>query len=86
RSAATKAVVDELYQIWQATVLSTLLSSSALWKKETVQSGDQRTMKDQLKTSRYKVNFLMHHTVGSMLSSTDAKWKGRHDDLVDLCF
>jgi MYND finger len=86
RSTATKAVVDELYQIWQATVLSTLLSSSALWKKETVQAGDQRLMKDQLKTSRYKINFLMHHTVGSMLSSTEAKWKGRHEDLVDLCF
>jgi hypothetical protein len=86
RSTATKAVVDELYQIWQATVLSTMLSSSALWKKEVIQSGDQRVMKDQLKTSRYKINFLMHHAVGSMLSSTDPKWKSRQEDLVNLCF
>lgn len=85
-SAATKQVIDDLYQIWQHTVLSTLLASSALWKKEIVQTGDQRIMKDHLKTSRYKINFLMHHAVGSMLSSTDPKWRARHTDLLELCY
>lgn len=85
-SAATKAIIDDIYQIWQQTVLSTLLASSALWKKESVQSSDQRQMKDQLKTARYKINFIMHHTVGSMLSSTDPKWKERQQDLLQLCY
>jgi len=85
-SAATKEICDEIYQIWQQTVLSTLLASSALWKKELVQSTDQRLMKDQLKTARYKINFLMHHTVGSILSSPDPKWKARHADLLQVCY
>jgi hypothetical protein len=85
-SAATKTVIDDIYQIWQATVLSTLLASSSLWKKEQVQNLDQRQMKDQLKTARYKINFIMHHTVGSMLSSTDPKWKERQTDLLQVCY
>lgn len=86
QSAATKQIIDDLYQIWQQTVLQTLLASSALWKKDTVQSSDQRQMKDQLKTARYKINFIMHHTVGSMLSSSHQKWKDRQPDLLQLCY
>jgi hypothetical protein len=84
-SAATKEIVHDIYQIWQQTVLSTLLASSALWKKENVTAADQRQMKDHLKLSRYKINFIMHHTVGSMLTSTDPKWLSRKDDLLMLC-
>lgn len=85
-SSATKALIEDIYQIWQQTVLSTLLASSALWKKESVQSQDQRQMKEQLKTARYKINFIMHHTVGSLLSSLDPKWKERQADLLLLCY
>jgi len=85
-SSATKVLVDNIYQIWQQTVLSTLLASSALWKKDQVQSSDQRQMKDQLKTARYKINFIMHHAVGSMLASQQPKWKDRHQDLLQLCY
>ncbi|GKY98324.1 hypothetical protein MPSEU_000790000 [Mayamaea pseudoterrestris] len=85
-SRAQKQLVKDLYQIWQQTVLSTLLASSALWKKESVQSSDQRFMKDQLKLARYKINFIMHHTIGSMLSSSDAKWKQHVPDLLQLVY
>lgn len=85
-STAKKQIVEDLYQIWQQTVLSTLLASSALWKKESVQSADQRLMKDQLKTARYKINFIMHHTVGGMLSSPDPKWKQHFPELLQLCY
>ena len=84
-SAATKSIVQDIYQIWQQTVLSTLLASSALWKKDNVTSADQRQMKDYLKLSRYKINFIMHHTVGSMLISAEQKWLQRRDDLLTLC-
>jgi hypothetical protein len=84
-SAATKQIVLDIYQIWQQTVLSTLLQCSGLWKRQTVTAVDQRQMKDHLKLSRYKINFIMHHAVGSMLCSVDAKWMARKDDLVELC-
>ena len=85
-SIATKQVVEIVYQIWQQTVLSTLLASSKLWRKENVTSGDQRQMKERLKLARYKINFILHHTVGAMLTSNDTKWKERRDDLMQLCF
>ena len=84
-SAATKEIVQDIYQIWQQTVLSTLLASSALWKKEHVTPADQRQMKDHLKLSRYKINFIMHHAVGSMLTSEQPKWLSRKEDLLSLC-
>ena len=84
-SAATQEIVQDVYQIWQQTVLSTLLASSSLWKKENVTAADQRQMKDHLKLSRYKINFLMHHVVGSMLTSQDTKWVARKNDLLRLC-
>lgn len=85
-SSATVEIIQLLYQIWQQTVLSTLLASSALWKKDNVTSADQRQMKDQLKQARYKINFIMHHTVGSMLSSTQPKWTDRKPDLLQFCY
>uniref|UniRef100_A0A7S3L4T4 MYND-type domain-containing protein n=1 Tax=Amphora coffeiformis TaxID=265554 RepID=A0A7S3L4T4_9STRA len=85
-SIATKQVVEIVYQIWQQTVLSTLLSSSKLWIKDTVTASDQRHMKEKLKLSRYKINFIMHHVVGAMLTSPEAKWKRLRDDLLQLCY
>jgi hypothetical protein len=85
-STATVEIIQLLYQIWQQTVLSTLLASSALWKKDNVNSADQRQMKDQLKLARYKINFIMHHTVGAMLSSSLKKWKDRKADLLQMCY
>jgi len=84
-SAATKEIVLDVYQIWQQTVLSTLLASSALWQKDTVSGQDQRLMKEHLKLSRYKINFIMHHVVGSMMTSTDVKWMTRKADLLAFC-
>ena len=85
QSAATKEIVQDIYQIWQQTVLSTLLASTALWKKDKVTAADQRQMKDSMKQSRYKVNFLMHHAVGSMLTSTNPKWVSLKSELILLC-
>ena len=85
-SIATKQVVEIVYQIWQQTVLSTLLSSSKLWIKDTVTASDQRHMKEKLKMSRYKINFIMHHVVGAMLTSPETKWKRLRDDLLQLCY
>jgi MYND finger len=84
-SIATKQVVEIIYQIWQQTVLSTLLASTKLWKKEVVTTSDQRLIKDKVKLARYKINFILHHAVGSMLTSGDAKWQARRDDLLQLC-
>jgi hypothetical protein len=85
-SRSTKRVIESVYQIWQQTLLGTLLSSSKLWIKDTVTAADQRLMKEKLKLSRYKINFIMHHVVGAMLTSPDAKWKGLRDDLLQLCY
>jgi hypothetical protein len=85
-SIATKQVVDIIYQIWQQTVLSTLLSSSKLWTKETVTTSDQRQMKEKLKMSRYKINFILHHVVGAMLTSPDTKWQRLRDPLLQFCY
>jgi MYND finger len=85
-SIATKQVVEIIYQIWQQTVLSTLLASTKLWKKEVVTTADQRLIKDKVKLARYKINFILHHAVGSMLTSTDPKWQTRRDDLLQLAY
>lgn len=85
-SMATKQVVDIIFQIWQQTVLSTLLSSSKLWTQETVTATDQRHMKEILKLSRYKVNFILHHVVGAMLTSPDLKWQRLRDPLLQFCY
>jgi hypothetical protein len=85
-SAATHEVIDEIYQIWQQTVLSTLLASSALWKQETVQANDQRVLKDCLKTARYKINFALHHVLGAILTSPEPKWKRLQPYVIDVCW
>jgi len=86
KSSAQKQVVDEFYQIWQQTVLSTLLEMSAVWQKENVTPDDQRHMKERLKKARYKISFLLHRVMGGMLTSTMAKWQNRRDDLLQVCF
>lgn len=85
-SAATVEIVETVYQIWQQTVLSTLLQSSAVWKKDNVTPADQRQMKDTLKTSRYKINFIMHHVTGSMLTNPQPKWQRLRKNLLDMCY
>lgn len=85
-SAATVEIVETVYQIWQQTVLSTLLQSSAVWKKDNVTPADQRQMKDTLKTGRYKINFIMHHVTGSMLTNPQPKWQKLRGNLVEMCF
>jgi len=85
-SKATKEIIDAIYQIWQQTVLSTLLQSSAVWKKESVTASDQRNMKDMLKQARYKINFILHHLTGSMLTSTDKKWTVLKPHILDMCY
>lgn len=86
-SSAASKVIDDVHQIWQQTVVSTLLESSALWKREDspITAADQRHWKDHLKLARYKINFIMHHVVASMLTSDDDKWLARRDDLLKLC-
>jgi len=85
-SKATKEIIDAVYQIWQQTVLSTLLQSSAVWKKESVTASDQRNMKDVLKQARYKINFIMHHLTGTLLTSTAKKWTALRSHLLDMCY
>ena len=86
-SAATKDIVEAIYQIWQQTVLGTLLQSSTVWKKENVTATDQRQMKDTLKTSRYKINFILHHVTGSMLTNTAKKWTALRQTILDtMCY
>ena len=86
KSSAQKQVVDEFYQIWQQTVLSTLLEMSAVWQKENVTPDDQRHMKERLKKARYKISFLLHRVMGGMLTSGLSKWQNRRDDLLHVCF
>lgn len=86
KSSAQKQVVDEFYQIWQQTVLSTLLEMSAVWQKENVTPDDQRHMKERLKKARYKISFLLHRVMGGMLTSALSKWQNRRDDLLQVCF
>jgi MYND finger len=86
KSSAQKQVVEEFYQIWQQTVLSTLLEMSAVWQKENVTPDDQRHMKERLKKARYKISFLLHRVMGGMLTSTLAKWQNRRDELLHVCF
>jgi MYND finger len=85
-SSANVEIVETIYQIWQQTVLSTLLQSSAVWKKDNVTPADQRQMKDTLKTARYKINFIMHHVTGSMLTNSQAKWQKLRTNLLDMCY
>lgn len=86
-SAATKDIIDSIYQIWQQTVLGTLLQSSTVWKKENVTAADQRQMKDTLKTARYKINFILHHVTGSMLTHTAKKWTALRQTILDtMCY
>jgi len=80
----TQEIVDELYQIWQQTVLNTLLASSSLWKQDSVTSRDQRQLKDQLKLARYKIHFVMHHVVGQLL--TNSEWDELHAPLKQVVF
>lgn len=86
KSSAQKQVVDEFYQIWQQTVLSTLLEMSAVWQKENVTPDDQRHMKERLKKARYKISFLLHRVMGGMLTSGLSKWQNRREDLLHVCF
>jgi MYND finger len=85
-SAATTEIIDAIYQIWQQTVLSTLLQSSAVWKKDRVTAADQRQMKDTLKTARYKINFLLHHVTGSILTNSQPKWKNLRESVLGMCY
>jgi MYND finger len=85
-SAAGNEIIDAIYQIWQHTVLSTLLQSSAVWKKETVTAADQRHMKDTLKTARYKINFILHHVTGSILTATAKKWVSVRETVLNMCY
>jgi hypothetical protein len=86
-SAATVTVIDAIYHIWQQTVLSTLLQSSAVWKKDNVTATDQRTMKDTLKLARYKINFIMHHVTGSILTHPAVKWAAVKELVIEkLCY
>jgi MYND finger len=80
-------IIDAIYQIWQQTVLSTLLQSNAVWKKETVTARDQKNMKDTLKSARYKIHFLLHHVTGSILTSPMPKWMALRDRVLDrMCY
>jgi hypothetical protein len=85
-SAAGTDIIDAVYQIWQQTVLSTLLQSSAVWKKDTVTAADQRHMKDTLKTARYKINFILHHVTGSILTATAKKWVDVRESVLSMCY
>jgi MYND finger len=85
-SIATKDIIDNIYQIWQQTVIGTLLQSSTVWKKEVVNAVDQRTMKETLKTARYKINFILHHVTGSILTHTSAKWTAIRPAVLDMCY
>lgn len=85
-SAAGTDIIDAIYQIWQQTVLSTLLQSSAVWKKDAVTAADQRHMKDTLKTARYKINFILHHVTGSILTATATKWVAVRDSVLNMCY
>lgn len=86
QSSAQKQVVDEFYQIWQQTVLSTLLEMTAVWQKDHVTPDDQRQMKERLKKARYKISFLLHRVMGGMLTSHLTKWQQRRHDLLQICF
>jgi MYND finger len=85
-SSASTDIIDAIYQIWQQTVLSTLLQSSAVWKKDTVTAADQRYMKDTLKTARYKINFILHHVTGSILTATAKKWVAVRESVLNMCY
>ena len=85
-SRATVDIIDTMYQIWQQTVVSTLLASSSLWKQPIVQSSEQKLLKELLKTARYKIHFLLHHVIGSILTSKDQKWQQHQSHLLDLCY
>lgn len=84
KSSVTQQIVKDIYQIWQHTVLNTLLASHSLWiDKEDITTQDQRDFKEKLKLARYKIHFICHHMVGNMI--TNARWAERRTDLVDLC-
>jgi hypothetical protein len=85
-SAATKDIIDKIYQIWQQTVIGTLLQSSTVWKKEVVNAIDQRQMKETLKTARYKINFLLHHVTGRLLTHHHPKWMNLRPAVLDMCY
>jgi MYND finger len=85
-SSAGIDIIDAIYQIWQQTVLSTLLTSSAVWKKENVTARDQKNMKETLKSARYKINFILHHLTGSILTSNIKKWVTIRERVVDMCY
>ena len=85
-SSADSEIIDAIYQIWQQTVLSTLLQSSATWKKETVTQRDQKTMKDSLRVARLKINFILHHLIGRILTSPLKKWVAIRDRVMDMCY
>ena len=86
-SAASVEIIDAIYQIWQQTVLSTLLQSNSLWKKDNVTARDQKLMKDTLKLARYKIHFLLHHVTGGILTSPVPKWIALRDRVLDrMCY
>jgi hypothetical protein len=85
-SSANSEIIDAVYQMWQQTVLSTLLQSSATWKKENVSQRDQKNMKDTLRVSRLKINFILHHLIGNILISTMKKWIAIRDRVIDMCY
>ncbi|KAL7555839.1 hypothetical protein ACA910_017342 [Epithemia clementina (nom. ined.)] len=85
-SMATKQVVELVYQIWQQTVLSTLLSSCKLWRQThaVITTHDQRLLKQRFKWARYKIHFILHHVVGGMLTSSLEKWQNRRWDILQF--
>ena len=85
-SMATKQVVELVYQIWQQTVLSTLLASAKVWRQThaVITTQDQRALKQRFKWARYKIHFLLHHVVGGMLSSPLTKWHDRRLDVLQI--
>jgi hypothetical protein len=76
-STATNTVIQDLYQLWQETVLKSLLASATLWKQERVQAVEQRTLKEDMKTARYKIHFIVHQVWGNMLTNPH-KWDRQH--------
>jgi hypothetical protein len=85
-SSANSEIIDCIYQIWQQTVLSTLLQSSAIWKKDIVSQRDQKNMKDTIKIARYKIHFIIHHCIGQILISNMTKWMTIRDRVLDMCY
>ena len=57
-----------------------------MWKKDSVTARISDNMKDMLKQARYKINFILHHLTGSMLTSTAKKWIALKPHILDMCY